>query len=46
VVGLDPASVFLNDPYFDAAPQQPSLAHFQRAWASNDRLAAYICPRT
>jgi len=45
VVGLDPASVFLNDPYFDSAPQQPPLADFQHAWAANDYLAAFISPR-
>src|SRR5690349_15609496 len=28
LVGLDDTTVFLNDPYFDTAPQQTSLANF------------------
>jgi ABC-type bacteriocin/lantibiotic exporter with double-glycine peptidase domain len=46
VVGFDPTAVFLNDPYFDSAPQQTTLGDFERAWASNDHLAAFIRPRT
>lgn len=42
VVGLDVATVNLNDPYFDTAPQQTALLGFQQAWASNDHLAAFI----
>src|SRR5262249_6568794 len=36
VVGLEEATVSLNDPYFDIAPQQTSLASFRQAWGSND----------
>src|SRR6266567_2892254 len=32
LVGLDLTTVFLNDPYFDTAPQRTSLAGFQSAW--------------
>ncbi len=45
VVGLDGANVSLNDPYFDTAPQQTSLATFRQAWASNDCWAAFIRPQ-
>jgi ABC-type bacteriocin/lantibiotic exporter with double-glycine peptidase domain len=45
LVGLDLATVYLNDPYFDTAPQQTSLAGFLRAWASNEHLAAFIRPQ-
>jgi len=45
VVGLDVNAVFLNDPYFDTAPQQTSLSGFQQAWASNDCLAVFIRPQ-
>jgi ABC-type bacteriocin/lantibiotic exporter with double-glycine peptidase domain len=44
VVGLAEANVSLNDPYFDRAPQQTSLASFRQAWASNDCWAAFIRP--
>jgi ABC-type bacteriocin/lantibiotic exporter with double-glycine peptidase domain len=42
VVGLEVTTVSLNDPYFDTAPQQTSLAGFQSAWAANEHLAALI----
>lgn len=45
LVGLDLTTVSLNDPYFDTAPQQTSLAGFQSAWAANEHLAAVIRPR-
>jgi len=45
VVGLNIATVSLNDPYFGTAPQQTALAGFQSAWASNEHLAAFIRPR-
>jgi hypothetical protein len=45
LVGLDVATAYLNDPYFDTAPQQTSLAGFQQAWAANKCYAAYIRPR-
>jgi ABC-type bacteriocin/lantibiotic exporter with double-glycine peptidase domain len=46
LVGIDLAAAYLNDPNFDTAPQQTSLSGFQRAWASNEQLAAFIRPRT
>ncbi len=46
VVGLEGANVFLNDPYFDIAPQQTSLDAFRQAWASNDCWAAFIRPQS
>jgi ABC-type bacteriocin/lantibiotic exporter with double-glycine peptidase domain len=45
VVGIEDTSVYLNDPFFDTAPQQTSLATFQQAWASNGHFAAIIQPR-
>lgn len=45
LVGLDLTTVFLNDPYFDTAPQQTSLTGFQSAWAANEYLAAFIRPK-
>jgi ABC-type bacteriocin/lantibiotic exporter with double-glycine peptidase domain len=45
LVGLDHATVLPNDPYFDTAPQQTSLAGFQAAWACNQHLAAFIRPK-
>jgi hypothetical protein len=45
VVGLDHEAVFLNDPYFDVAPQRTSLASFQQAWAVNEHYAALIRPQ-
>jgi hypothetical protein len=44
LVGLDLATVALNDPYLDAAPQPTSLTGFQSAWAANEHLAALIRP--
>jgi ABC-type bacteriocin/lantibiotic exporter with double-glycine peptidase domain len=45
VVGIDDASVYLNDPYFDTAPQQTSLTGFLRAWALNAHLTAILRPQ-
>jgi ABC-type bacteriocin/lantibiotic exporter with double-glycine peptidase domain len=45
LVGLEDATVCLNDPYFDAAPQRTSLASFQQAWAATGHLAAVVVPR-
>ncbi len=45
VVGIDDTSVSLNDPFFDTAPQQTSLAGFLQAWSLNAHLAALIRPR-
>jgi ABC-type bacteriocin/lantibiotic exporter with double-glycine peptidase domain len=46
VVGITENIVYLNDPFFDSAPQQTSLAGFQQAWALNGHLAAVIRPRS
>jgi uncharacterized protein YvpB len=45
VVGIDDTSVYLNDPYFDSAPQRTSQASFLQAWAANACYAAFIRPR-
>ncbi|MBI1918599.1 MAG: peptidase C39 family protein [Planctomycetes bacterium] len=45
LVGMDDTSVYLNDPFFDSAPQQSSLASFLQAWALNAHLAAILRPR-
>jgi hypothetical protein len=45
LVGLDLTTAFLNDPFFDYAPQKASRANFHQAWAATDFLAAYIRPR-
>lgn len=45
VVGVDDTTVYLNDPYFDSAPQQTPLPGFLLAWSQNAHLAAIIRPR-
>ncbi len=45
LVGLEPTTVALNDPYFAAAPQTTSLQSFEKAWAATGQLAAFIRPR-
>jgi ABC-type bacteriocin/lantibiotic exporter with double-glycine peptidase domain len=45
LVGMDLGTIWLNDPFFDAAPQQGSLPAFLQAWAANAFLAAFIRPR-
>jgi ABC-type bacteriocin/lantibiotic exporter with double-glycine peptidase domain len=45
LVGMDPATVSLNDPFFDSAPQKTSITGFLQAWAANAFLAAFIRPR-
>jgi hypothetical protein len=45
LVAMNLTTVSLNDPYFDTAPQQTSLAGFLSAWASNEQLAAFLRPR-
>ena len=46
LIGVDAASVHLNDPFFDTFPQQTSLANFQQAWAMTGHLAAFIRPQS
>jgi ABC-type bacteriocin/lantibiotic exporter with double-glycine peptidase domain len=45
VVGMDDTSVYLNDPFYDTAPQQTSLTSFLQGWARNDHLANIVRPR-
>ena len=45
LVGHDPASVALNDPYFPTAPQTTSLESFEKAWAQTGQFAAFLRPR-
>jgi ABC-type bacteriocin/lantibiotic exporter with double-glycine peptidase domain len=44
VVGVDVTTVYLNDPFFDSAPQQTSLVNFLKAWACNRHHAAFLQP--
>jgi ABC-type bacteriocin/lantibiotic exporter with double-glycine peptidase domain len=44
VVGVDDSWVYLNDPYFDSAPQQVSHADFQVAWSPYACTAAIVRP--
>jgi ABC-type bacteriocin/lantibiotic exporter with double-glycine peptidase domain len=44
VVGVDDSSVFLNDPYFDSAPQQVSHSDFLLAWSPNSCMVAIVRP--
>lgn len=45
LLGEDGTQVHLNDPFFDAAPQQAPLAQFQSAWALTGHLAAFFRPK-
>lgn len=45
LVNVDTTTAYLNDPFFDAFPQQTSLASFHQAWATTGHLAAVIRPR-
>jgi uncharacterized protein YvpB len=42
VVGIDDSSVYLNDPYFDSAPQRVSHSDFLLAWSPNAYMAAIV----
>ncbi len=42
VVGIDDEKIYLNDPWFDKAPQVCSIDEFLAAWAEFDHLAAII----
>ena len=46
LIGIDAASVYLNDPFFNTFAQQTSLANFQQAWATTGHLAALIRPQS
>jgi ABC-type bacteriocin/lantibiotic exporter with double-glycine peptidase domain len=45
VVGVDDSWVYLNDPYFDSAPQQVSHSDFLLAWLPNACTVAIVRPR-
>ena len=45
VVGVDDSWVYLNDPYFDSAPQQVPHSDFLLAWSSNSFTVAIVRPR-
>ena len=45
VVGVDDSWVYLNDPYFDTAPQRVSHADFLLSWSSNVCTVAIVRPR-
>lgn len=42
VVGIDAEKVYLNDPWFDTAPQVASIDDFLAAWAEFNHLIAII----
>ena len=42
VVGMDDDEFYVNDPYFDQAPQRISRIHFELAWLRFDNLCAVI----
>jgi ABC-type bacteriocin/lantibiotic exporter with double-glycine peptidase domain len=42
LIGIDEESVYLNDPYFEAAPQRISIAEFLLAWLEQDYYYAVI----
>jgi ABC-type bacteriocin/lantibiotic exporter with double-glycine peptidase domain len=45
VVGADDSWVYLNDPYFDSAPQRVSHSDFLLAWSPNACMVAIVRPR-
>ncbi len=45
VVGVDDSWVYLNDSYFNSAPQQVSHADFLLAWSPNACTVAIVRPR-
>jgi ABC-type bacteriocin/lantibiotic exporter with double-glycine peptidase domain len=44
-VGADAANVYLNDPFFDSAPQVVPLASFLQAWAAMEQFTAFLSPQ-
>ena len=42
IVGVDDANVYLNDPWFDHAPQVCPIDDFLAAWKEYNHLAAFI----
>jgi ABC-type bacteriocin/lantibiotic exporter with double-glycine peptidase domain len=45
LMGLDAATVALDDPFFAAAPQTTSLRSFEQAWAQTGQFMAFVRPR-
>ena len=45
VVGVDDSWVYLNDPYFDSAPQQVSHSDFLLAWSPSAFTVVIVRPR-
>ena len=45
VVGVDDSWVYLDDPYFDSAPQQVSHSDFLLAWSPYAFTVAIVRPR-
>lgn len=42
VVGVEDDVLYVNDPYFDQAPQRISRIHFELGWLRFDKLCAII----
>jgi uncharacterized protein YvpB len=42
IVGMDDDVFYVNDPYFDQAPQCISCTHFELAWLRFDNLCAVL----
>lgn len=45
LVGIDPMTVALNDPYYAVCPQTTSRQSFEKAWARTAQFAAFIRQR-
>jgi ABC-type bacteriocin/lantibiotic exporter with double-glycine peptidase domain len=45
LVGLETATVAVNDPFFESSPQITSMPSFEKAWAKTGQLIAIIRPR-
>lgn len=46
LIGLDPASAALHDPYWVTGPQTTSLPSFEKAWALTGQFTVFIRPRS
>jgi len=44
IVGMDETKIYLNDPFFDKAPQSVSHLEFYLAWDEMDNTFAVITP--
>ncbi len=45
LIGLDPLTVALHDPYWPTGPQTTSLPSFEKAWAQTGQFTAFVRPR-